>query len=75
MNIHHIGSTSVKHLSAKPIIDIVIEIKGFKDGANTSSPLEDLGYSYKGTNILVRVNQEPIKSICTNVEVNIYLNS
>lgn len=24
MNIHHIGSTSVKHLSAKPIIDIAI---------------------------------------------------
>lgn len=52
MNIHHIGSTSVKHLSAKPIIYIVIEIKDFKDGANTSSPLEELGYSYKGTNIL-----------------------
>jgi len=52
MNIHHIGSTSVKHSSAKPIIDIAIEIKDFKDGANTSSPLEKLGYSYKGTNIL-----------------------
>ncbi|HGH7173357.1 TPA: GrpB family protein [Bacillus wiedmannii] len=52
MNIHHIGSTSVKHLSAKPIIDIAIEIKDFKDGANTSSPLEKLGYSYRGTNIL-----------------------
>ncbi|WP_260983224.1 GrpB family protein [Bacillus thuringiensis] len=24
MNIHHIGSTSVKDLSAKPIIDIAI---------------------------------------------------
>ncbi|HDR8183484.1 TPA: GrpB family protein [Bacillus thuringiensis] len=52
MNIHHIGSTSVKHLSAKPIIDIAIEIKDFKDGANTSLPLEKLGYSYRGTNML-----------------------
>lgn len=50
--IHHIGSTAVKHLSAKPIIDIAIEIKNFKDGEKTSSPLEKLGYSYKGTNIL-----------------------
>lgn len=52
MDIHHIGSTSVKHLSAKSIIDIAIEIKDFKDGANASSPLEKLGYSYRGTNIL-----------------------
>jgi GrpB-like predicted nucleotidyltransferase (UPF0157 family) len=52
LNIHHIGSTSVKHLSAKPIIDIAIEIKTFTDGENTSSFLEELGYSYKGTNIL-----------------------
>lgn len=28
--VHHIGSTAVKHLSAKPIIDIAIEIKIFK---------------------------------------------
>lgn len=52
MNIHHIGSTSVKHLSAKPIIDIAIEINDFNDGGKISSLLEELGYSYKGTNIL-----------------------
>lgn len=52
MNIHHIGSTSVKHLSAKPIIDISIEIQDFKDGVSISTSLEELGYSYKGINIL-----------------------
>lgn len=51
-NIHHIGSTSVKYLSAKPIIDIAVEIKDFDMGVNTAALLEDLGYSYKGINIL-----------------------
>lgn len=52
INIHHIGSTSVKYLSAKPIIDIAVEIKDFDMGGNTAALLEDLGYSYKGINIL-----------------------
>ncbi|WP_096187337.1 GrpB family protein [Evansella halocellulosilytica] len=52
IDIYHIGSTSIKHLSAKPIIDIAIEIKDFNDGENTVLELEKLGYSYKGTNIL-----------------------
>src|SRR5699024_9500226 len=52
IDIHHIGSTSVKYLSAKPIIDIAIEIKDFNDGKHISSSIEHLGYSYKGTNIL-----------------------
>lgn len=52
MNIHHIGSTSVKYLSAKPIIDIAIEIKDFNFGGKTSSLFEELEYFYKGINIL-----------------------
>lgn len=50
--VHHIGSTAVKHLSAKPIIDIAIEVKGFQDGEKCVTALETLGYSYKGTNVL-----------------------
>lgn len=50
--VHHIGSTSVKHLIAKPIIDIAIEIKNFNEGEFCVPPLEKIGYSYKGTNIL-----------------------
>lgn len=52
VGIHHIGSTAVKHLSAKPIIDIGIELRSFSDGELCVSPLKELGYSYKGTNIL-----------------------
>ncbi|QOR68112.1 GrpB family protein [Cytobacillus suaedae] len=52
INIHHIGSTAVKNLSAKPIIDLGIEIHTFTDGPKFVSRLEKLGYSYKGENIL-----------------------
>ncbi|MCM3791619.1 GrpB family protein [Domibacillus indicus] len=52
VDVHHIGSTAVKNLSAKPIIDIAIELKDFQDGEKCVKPLEKLGYSYKGTNVL-----------------------
>lgn len=52
VNVHHIGSTSIKHLSAKPIIDIAVELKDFNDGDKAAELLEDLEYDYKGTNIL-----------------------
>ncbi len=52
VEIHHIGSTAVKKLSAKPIIDIAVEINDFNEGENYVSSLEKIGYSYKGTNIL-----------------------
>ncbi|MFE8703100.1 GrpB family protein [Cytobacillus sp. FJAT-54145] len=44
--IHHIGSTSIKNLSAKPIIDIAIEIEHYEDGVKFISPLEQLGYTF-----------------------------
>lgn len=50
--IHHIGSTAVKDLSAKPIIDIAIELKDFQLGKQCVQGLERLGYEYKGTDIL-----------------------
>jgi len=52
VNVHHIGSTSIRDLSAKPIIDIAIEIKDFQDGGKCVKPLGEIGYSYKGTNVL-----------------------
>lgn len=52
LDIHHVGSTAVKDLSAKPIIDIAVEIKKFNEGLKCLSPLEEIGYSYEGTNIL-----------------------
>jgi GrpB-like predicted nucleotidyltransferase (UPF0157 family) len=50
--VHHIGSTAVKNLSAKPIIDIAIELKDFQLGKYCVQGLERLGYDYKGTDIL-----------------------
>ena len=52
VDVHHIGSTSVKYLSAKPIIDIAIETREFSDGELCIKGLKELGYSYRGTNIL-----------------------
>lgn len=45
LEIHHIGSTSVSGLSAKPIIDIILECK---DNKNSVKPLEEIGYQYRG---------------------------
>lgn len=52
VEIHHIGSTAVEHLSSKPIIDIAIELDQFTDGEKCISALESIGYTSHGTNIL-----------------------
>lgn len=52
IDIHHIGSTAIQGLSAKPIIDIAIEIASFNDGLDCIDPLEKLNYAYRGTDIL-----------------------
>jgi GrpB-like predicted nucleotidyltransferase (UPF0157 family) len=44
--IEHIGSTSVPGLSAKPVIDLVIEVSDIEDAKNAITPLEAIGYSY-----------------------------
>ncbi len=45
LSIHHVGSTSVPGLSAKPIIDIIAVVK---DRMSTVQSLEKLGYVFKG---------------------------
>jgi GrpB-like predicted nucleotidyltransferase (UPF0157 family) len=44
--IEHVGSTSVPGLSAKPIIDLAIQVKTIQEGAVAVDPLESMGYSY-----------------------------
>ena len=46
--IHHIGSTSVKGLCAKPIIDILIEVKSLEILDSESHLMESLKYEVKG---------------------------
>jgi GrpB-like predicted nucleotidyltransferase (UPF0157 family)/GNAT superfamily N-acetyltransferase len=65
--IHHIGSTSVKGLTAKPVIDIIMEVK---DREKTIISLESLGYLYKGEyNIPMRLYFNKKKPIDVNLHV------
>ena len=50
--IHHIGSTAVQGLSAKPIIDIAIEMADLGNAHRCIAPLTRLNYVYRGTDIL-----------------------
>ncbi|WP_411333350.1 GrpB family protein [Metabacillus indicus] len=50
--VHHIGSTAIEGLSAKPIIDIAVEIHDFSDGEKCAPALKKIGYAYRGTNVL-----------------------
>ncbi|MES2199724.1 MAG: bifunctional GrpB family protein/GNAT family N-acetyltransferase [Chlamydiota bacterium] len=46
--IHHIGSTSIPGLSAKPIIDILPVVKNIQEVDKATQAMEALGYDAKG---------------------------
>ena len=46
--IHHVGSTSIPNLKAKPIIDILLVIQSFKDIPKITEILEDYQYENRG---------------------------
>jgi GrpB-like predicted nucleotidyltransferase (UPF0157 family) len=46
-SIHHIGSTAVPGLKAKPIIDIAIELFRFEHGFQCVEPLNKIGYKHR----------------------------
>lgn len=48
MEVHHIGSTSVPDLPAKPIIDIMPGLARYEDGLRCVRAMEELGYTYRG---------------------------
>ena len=48
LTLHHVGSTSVPKLSAKPIIDILLVVRSLDDLDRNNELLENLGYEYKG---------------------------
>lgn len=48
IQIHHIGSTAVEGLHAKPIIDMIPVVKNIMDVDTTESQMVALGYSAKG---------------------------
>ena len=48
--IHHIGSTSVPGLSAKPVIDILIEVTNLAELDSMNQAMERAGYTVRGEN-------------------------
>lgn len=49
VDIQHVGSTSIKDMPSKPIIDIVVGLKDLNDGFTLINTIESLGYHYKGS--------------------------
>jgi GrpB-like predicted nucleotidyltransferase (UPF0157 family) len=45
--VEHIGSTAVVGLGAKPIIDIMVGVRGLSDAQLCMEPLKNLGYRYQ----------------------------
>lgn len=46
IEVHHIGSTAVPGLRAKPIIDLLIAVDSLEDADLLIEPLENIGYSF-----------------------------
>lgn len=46
--VHHIGSTAIAGISAKPIIDILLEVRDIRRLDDCSSAMVGLGYEAKG---------------------------
>jgi GrpB-like predicted nucleotidyltransferase (UPF0157 family) len=44
--VHHIGSTSVPGLAAKPLIDIIAGVRDLQQSRGAYAPLEQVGYVY-----------------------------
>jgi GrpB-like predicted nucleotidyltransferase (UPF0157 family) len=45
--IHHIGSTAVPGLAAKPILDMLAGVRNLEDARGAFEPLARLGYAYR----------------------------
>lgn len=46
--IHHIGSTAIPNIYAKPVVDLLIEVRSITEVDEQSSEMESLGYEVKG---------------------------
>jgi GrpB-like predicted nucleotidyltransferase (UPF0157 family) len=44
--IHHVGSTAVPGLAAKPVIDMIAGVRSLEEAAAARRPLAALGYAY-----------------------------
>jgi len=46
--IHHIGSTAISNIYAKPVVDLLVEVRDITEVDGRSSAMETLGYEVKG---------------------------
>jgi GrpB-like predicted nucleotidyltransferase (UPF0157 family) len=44
--VHHVGSTAIPGLDAKPIIDIMVVVRHLDDAVACIAPLQGLGYAF-----------------------------
>ena len=54
-DIQHIGSTAIKNIKAKPIIDIAVAVDDFSEFESLIPSLEHNGFSYRGWFIFERI--------------------
>ncbi|MYB84638.1 MAG: GrpB family protein [Chloroflexi bacterium] len=50
VEVHHVGSTAVPGLAAKPVLDVMPVAAGPADALEAVSPMTSLGYRYRGEN-------------------------
>ncbi|MCY7765406.1 bifunctional GNAT family N-acetyltransferase/GrpB family protein [Bacillus inaquosorum] len=48
--VHHIGSTSIPDMAAKPIIDMLIEVRSIEAVSQYDTQMKSIGYTPKGEN-------------------------
>lgn len=53
-SVHHVGSTSVPGLPAKPIIDILVGVHDWNEARVTIAPLQRLGWEFRGQRGITR---------------------
>jgi GrpB-like predicted nucleotidyltransferase (UPF0157 family) len=46
--IHHVGSTAIPNIFAKPVIDLLVEVRDIAEVDGRSSAMESLGYEVMG---------------------------
>ena len=46
--VHHIGSTAIPNIYAKPVIDLLVEVRDITEVDGQSSAMESLGYEVMG---------------------------
>lgn len=48
--VHHVGSTSIPGMTAKPVIDILVLLARYAGGSSCIWPIQALDYGYRGAN-------------------------